>query len=106
MSFVLKSRIPQIIANVQRNVAEVNMASARRIADDARGRAPRDRGELASGIRAAKGKGDDAGVEVSVPWRWHFPEYGTVRQAARPYLTPAAEAEREAHRKAIRDLYK
>lgn len=101
---MLKSRIPQIIAKAQRDAETVNAASAERIAQEAQGRAPRDTGELADSIEAKPGEDDEYRVEVGV-WYAHFLEFGTSRQGARPFLTPAAEAEREPHRKAISDLY-
>lgn len=37
----------------------------------------------------------DVAYGVWAAWYWHFPEFGTAEVAARPYMMPAAEAERE-----------
>lgn len=100
----LVSRIPQLIARAEREVAKVNEQTARRIAEDAKSRAPRDSGELAESIEAREA---DDGWEVATDtWYAHFPEFGTARRGAQPFLTPAAEAQRKAHRDALADVYK
>lgn len=101
---MLISRIPQIIASAERDAAKINEQTARRIAADAATRAPRDSGAMADGIEAREVAD---GWEVVVPaWYAHFPEFGTARKGAQPFLTPAAEAQREPHREALRELYR
>lgn len=103
--YMLVSRIPQIIQKSARGASEVNEASAKRIAEDAGQRAPRGAtGDLAESLQARPADGDDWEAVAAI-WRAHFTEFGTVRAPAQPFLTPAAEAERENHRKAIRELY-
>lgn len=98
------SRIPQIIARVNASVGRVNEASARRIAADARQRVPVLTGDTRDSIKAESSDGDTARVTVGFPGQ--FIERGTRHMGARPFMVPAAEAERQAHRNAIRDLYK
>jgi HK97 gp10 family phage protein len=100
----LVSRIPQIIRRVESQVSSVNKQSAERIAQDARRRVPVKTGRTRDSIRAQRAKGDDWEAVVGFPGQ--FIERGTARVAARPFMVPAAEAERAAHRKAIRELYK
>jgi hypothetical protein len=100
----LVSRIPQIIRRVESQVDGVNQQSAQRIARDARGRVPVRTGRTRDSIRAQRAKG--GGWEAVVGFPGQFIERGTARVAARPFMMPAAEAERAAHRKAIKALYK
>lgn len=105
MKTTLKSRFPQIIRSAEQTVRQVNQRTARAIAEDATARAPRGAsGKLADSIDAKPGDGDDWLVTVG-EFYGLFVEYGTRRAGARPFLTPAAEAHRAAHRKALRDLY-
>lgn len=104
--YTLVSKIPQIIEKTQREVRSVNAASAKRIQQDAIARAP----DIVqrNGRLEVKQHGDSF-VVTATGWArsfGHLWEWGTVRMGARPYLTPAAEAERERHRKAIAELYK
>lgn len=101
----LESRIPQIIANVASGVHAANRASAERIARDAKGRVARNTGALAASIEARDAEGSDMHV-VADEWYAHFIEYGTSRQGARPFMTPAAESERLTHLRAILGLFK
>lgn len=70
---------------------------AEQVADRARGRAPDDPRTTGSSI--AEGIVVDRGVERgrriarvnATDWKSHFPEYGTSRHHATPYLRPSAE---------------
>lgn len=99
-----KSRFPQIVAGAEARARTVNGTVARKIANDAKQRAPRDTGSMADAIKATPAQGSDWRVDVPT-WYAHFPEFGTVKAAARPFLTPAAEAQRNPHRAALRNVY-
>lgn len=100
----LVSRIPKIIATVKTGVPVVNAASARRIAADAKQRVPKRTGATARTIRAQKATGDDSEAVVGFPGQ--FIERGTRNIGARPFMVPAAEAERQAHQRALAALWK
>lgn len=106
MSYRLVSRIPQIIAQTERQIAAANARTAKSVAKDASAMAPKGAtGRLAASIAASEA-GDDAWkVEVEA-WYAHFVEFGTVYVAARPFMTPAVELHRDEHQMAIRDAYK
>lgn len=105
MTVKLESRLGQLVAKARIGVEAANRQTAEAIARDARQRAPRDSGDLARAIEAKPGDGADWVVTADL-WYAHFPEFGTVRTGARPYLTPSAEAHRAAHAAAIRQVYK
>jgi hypothetical protein len=100
----LVSRIPQIIRRVESQVDGVNRQSAERIAQGARRRVPVRTGDTRDTIRAQRAKG--GGWEAVVGFPGQFIERGTARVGARPFMLPAAEAQRAAHRRAIKALYK
>lgn len=100
----LTSQLPEIADRASAGGRLANAASARKIAAGAAASAPRLSGDLANSIKAVGGQGTDARVVVE-DWKAHLIEFGTVRSAAKPFLVPAAEAERAAHARAIRDLY-
>jgi HK97 gp10 family phage protein len=101
----LASSLPQIAERAQAGTRLANAASARRIAAAARSAAPRRSGDLADSIKAKSGPSGDERVVVE-DWKGHLVEFGTVRQPARPFLVPAAEAERVVHVRAIRELFR
>lgn len=107
MAYQLQSRLPQIIEKSTAGARAANAASAARIARDATARAPaivRRNGTLE--VKAADGTDS---MVTAAGWArsfGHWWEWGSVKIAARPFLTPAAEAERAAHRKAIAELYR
>lgn len=105
MSVQFFSRIPQVIARAEREISEINEHAAKQIADEAATRAPRASGALAASIAARRAEGDDWEVTVGAFYA-HMVELGTVRAGARPFLTPAAESQRAAHRKAVKRLYR
>lgn len=96
--------LPAIMHDLAPGVRAANLASARRIAARAEASAPRLSGDLAESVRAESGPGTDARAVVG-DWKAHLIEFGTVRHAAQPFLVPAAEAERDAHARAIRALF-
>lgn len=86
MAATLESRIPQIIASLQPRMNELVRRTSSNIAQGATDRAPQRTGELARGY---EGRSDG----VHALWRYHFTEFGTVHEPARPHLMPAVEAE-------------
>lgn len=105
MSVTLKSDLVKIAKHAADGVSGVNQRSARQIASTASSRAPRGAtGQLAGGIEAEHAEGDDWGVAIKA-WYWFLVENGTAKSGARPFLTPAVEAERENHRRAIARLF-
>ncbi len=98
----LESRLPEIIRSLQQGASRVNEASAKKIERDAYGRIPKRTGDTAKTIQARHVEGDDWEVVVGFPGQ--FIERGTRSVGARPFMVPAAEAEREHHARAIRDL--
>lgn len=103
--YTLVSNIPTIIAKSQREVRSINEASAKRIQQDAMSRAP---GIVQRNGRLEVKAHGDGFVVTATGWAksfGHLWEWGTVRMGPQPFLTPAAEAERENHRKALKDVY-
>lgn len=101
----LVSRLPQIIQTAESGVGRANAQAAQRVARGAKGRAPRATGRLAGSIKAKPAGGNAHRVEVGAFYGM-FIEWGTIHQGARPFLTPAAEAERASHLASIRALYR
>ncbi len=64
------------------------------IAADAAGRAPRKTGTLAASIEAVPDPNVPDGYKVVMEWYGIFPEFGTKRQPAQPFMRPAADAHR------------
>jgi HK97 gp10 family phage protein len=91
MGATLRSDLPKLAAGAQA-FAELALAKlAFDLEGEAKRRAPVDTGFLRTSIRAVPGAGLlHAEVVVTADYA-AFVEYGTVRMAARPYLTPAAE---------------
>lgn len=98
------SRLDDIAVRALRDADSKLEASARRIADGARARAPRRTGALAETIDVAQEGPLSFAVVADIPWR--FLEFGTVKMGARPFMTPAAEAERDKLNRGIGELFK
>lgn len=62
-----------------------------------------DTGRLAGSIRAVESGTPTAYVEALADYAAHL-EFGTRNMAARPFMTPAVEAEREKFRKGVNEL--
>jgi HK97 gp10 family phage protein len=86
----LKETEAQLMARLTRAV----YATAAAIEASAKQRAPVDTGFLRSSIQARPVGPAEAEVSVGAEYGAHV-EYGTRRQAAQPYLTPAVEGERQ-----------
>lgn len=91
--------------------ADAVAASTFSLAQTARAMAPRDTGALrqaivskSTGLNGRVGLSPDVinGRHPQVYWR--FVEFGTVRVPARPFFRPAAEREREAFIKRMRNI--
>lgn len=70
------------------------MAGALVVEGDAKRRAPVDTGNLRNSIRAEQVSDTEATVGTPVDYAI-YPEFGTSRQAAQPYLRPALEQNRQ-----------
>lgn len=97
----MKSRFREIEAKLPILARDAINDGAQRIADRAKAAAPVRTGRLKESIdtRAApeQATGRAAGGyrrDVVAEWYWFLQEFGTVNQAARPFMIPAAEAER------------
>lgn len=94
------SRIPQITQQLQRlTIPQAVEDTAEAIVAGAKDRAPVDSGELRNSITqeleaTSDGEHDNRVVKAEA-WYAHFVENGTTRQSPRPFLAPAAEAERD-----------
>lgn len=62
-----------------------------------------DTGRLAGSIRAIESGSPQATVEAQVDYAIHL-EFGTRRMAARPFMTPAVESNRERYERGLREL--
>lgn len=86
-----------------KEVQDVLLSGAFLIRDEARARVPVDTGLLRSNIIATRGKPkSDDGTDVLVGVRYgkgggntaHFSEFGTTKEAARPWFRPAVSAKK------------
>jgi hypothetical protein len=96
------TKIPQILREAMRDVRTANRISAERIAREAQANVARDTGRTAASVEALP---TNEGYEVHVDFPGHLLEFGSVKMGARPFLVPAAEAERAAHERAVRRAY-
>ena len=96
---VINNRVPAIVASLDPRCREAAKKGAEIIARDAASRAP-DAPPHGTGLaEAIHTEEDEDGIWVvagdeQVFWG-HYVEYGTVYQAAQPFLNPAADANRE-----------
>jgi HK97 gp10 family phage protein len=106
---MLKSRIPQIIVEIDIRIAEVIDRGTDQVERDAKERVPRKTSKLHDAIHKDPQKdgtyvigGDDEA------WYGHLVEYGTVRTTPQPFLVPALEENRDRiladGRRTLRDL--
>jgi HK97 gp10 family phage protein len=92
---MLKSRIPQIIVEIDIRIAEVIDRGTDQVERHAKERVPRKTSKLHDAIHKDEQKdgtyvvgGDDEA------WYGHLVEYGTVRTTPKPFLVPALEENR------------
>jgi HK97 gp10 family phage protein len=88
----LLAEVPQLANNLLDD-------SAMRVERDAKQRCPVDTGRLRSSIQVASGKGWRT-VSTNVEYA-PYVEFGTRRRGAKPFLFPAAEAERPRFQAAV-----
>jgi HK97 gp10 family phage protein len=98
----VRSKLPALArrdraSQVVRNTALAIEATAKQMA-------PVDTGNLRNSIQTTVVSALRATVGTNVEYAPYI-EYGTSRMAAQPFLTPAAERERPAFRRALRLLY-
>ena len=73
----------------------------------ARARARKDTGDMAAGIEWRPDKtGKPEGKVVGSDWKTNFHEFGMVKKAAQPMLTPAAEEARPGFLRDMSGIYK
>lgn len=104
--------LEKLIAELPERVDAVNERVARRIAKRARAAVSGYDPKLARSVRVNRnGEGAEDGWAVlegrprgkGARFEAHLVEYGSVHNAPHPHLTPAAESEREAHLREMRD---
>lgn len=94
----LESRIPEIIAELGPRVNEAIRHGATNIAQDAAERAVAQglerTHEMVDGLKGPEAVTEEApgSVGIHAAWYYHFAEFGTQHEAARPFMVPAAEA--------------
>jgi len=121
----LQAKLQQMAPNVARNgLRAATSAGAALIRDEAKARAPVDTGEMKRDIQMKRDResatyravysvyvragkksrlsGKARGVDKD-SYYWRFVEFGTCKMAARPFMRPAFEAQKEAAVEAIRD---
>lgn len=97
----LERKLKQLETSVRKRiVSEALRGAAEIVREEASRRAPRRTGTLAKSITLGQVKVEKDGASVDVGpdktgWYGRFVEMGTVKMAARPYLRPAAEENRE-----------
>lgn len=94
---MLKSRLPQITAEMHGRVTAAVRAGAKAVESEARSRVPVASGDLRDAIHVEQ-DGDDVKVIAGDHrvFYGHLVEFGTSRTPARPFLIPALESRREA----------
>lgn len=91
----LKSRLPEIIAELPIAARAAALAGAEKVAESAKNRVPVGDGELQKAIHVdeqAEGAYVIAGDKET--WYGHIVEHGSVKMAPRPFLVPALEENR------------
>lgn len=93
---MLKSRLPQIAAQLEARTLAAVQAGADLVESDAKGRVPVASGDLRNSIHTER-QGDDVAVVAgdSRVFYGHLVEFGTSHTPARPFLIPALESKRE-----------
>lgn len=102
---MLKSNIPQTIKRLEAGVAEATENTAKRIKRGARGRVSVDTGDLRDSIEDERTGETEWRVEAG-EWYGLLVEAGTRNKGPRPFMKPAAEAERKPFIDEIRGIFK
>jgi HK97 gp10 family phage protein len=92
MSVRLTNRFPEIEKELPVRVHEAILSGAHKIARDASDHAPVESGTLRDSIAAEP---SHTGAEIKAAWYWFFVEFGTSHSPAKPFMIPAAEANRD-----------
>lgn len=100
----LADLLREVAPNEARNLLRATVHGvAGEVRDRIKQRAPRRTGRLAKAIRAERRKADNDNMPVSDvvvehgkgstydAFYWHFQEFGTVKQAAHPFIVPTIE---------------
>lgn len=101
---VLKSRFPQIVAELNPRMDIATKTTAEAIAEDAKSRAPALTGALRDAIHVERSKLAEYRVVAgnTEVFYGHMVEHGTSHSPPHPFLVPAAEAQRPALESAAR----
>ena len=97
----LERKLKQLEASVRKAIISEALAGAAEIVrEEASRRAPKRTGTLARSITVGPVKVEKDGASVDVGpskegWYGRFVETGTIKMAAKPYLRPAADENRE-----------
>jgi HK97 gp10 family phage protein len=100
---VVSNRAPELQGRMRQRGGVIVAQTARRVEAGAKTLAPVDTGALKNSILASQVRDFTWEVGVGVAYAAYV-EYGTSRMAARPYLTPAAERQREPFLAALAEL--
>lgn len=92
----IKDLTPREAINLARSTVH---AIAGKVRDEIRADAPRDTGSLRKAIVSVRRRGTPTTVQSDVVvkpegFHWLFQEFGTVKQPARPFITPVVEQTR------------
>lgn len=103
VTITVRSRIPQVSAQVRRRAEQVVAKAALDIEAQAKMRAPVDTGLLKNSIHVEPRSPLERNVSSPVHYSV-YQEFGTRHMAAQPYMTPAAEFVRPSFFAAMRRL--
>lgn len=97
MPTTLKSRLPEIAAELRPRVGNAVRLGAERIKESARDRVPVHTGKLRDGIEIDRRGPTEYAVVAGDRdvFYGHLVEFGTSHSAAHPFLVPAAEQNRQ-----------
>ena len=100
---ILSDAIPALLEQVPELVMQIVEKAASDIVNQAQQAAPVDTGALRASIGMEMTGPAEATVSVGVNYGAYV-EYGTVKMAAQPYLTPAVEANRDPFNQAFSQI--
>lgn len=100
---VVYDHFPALRADLRPRAGQILDRAALRIETGAKARVPVDTGTLRRSIHTTKPTEMSRAIGPSVEYG-KYVEWGTHRMAARPYMTPAAEAERPRFVEAMKKL--
>lgn len=100
---IVYNKFPDIAAKLPREVKTIVQETLYAIESTAKIRCPVDTGALRASIQSEMTSETGGQVGTNILYSI-FVEYGTSRQGAQPYMTPAAESERPKFMRAMKDL--